>query len=631
MVLTLLAVLVAALLGLAIAAAGLPRRVVTLGTAGIAVAVVLLVLAWLVAGSQPATMSLPIGPPGGAMHLALDPLGAAFLLLLFLPAIACAASAAAAPETAPVGPAAALAAMALIVLADDAFALMLGIAGLGIAGRLLPSLRGETDAPWDVAQFHLGGALVAVVCLVAALALAAPPGVPGLGCDFAAMRANPPGGWRAGVTLLLTLSGAMVLSGFFPPHGRITRPGGASALFAAIATNVGTFLLFRVLLDLCGAAQPVWWGVPLVLLGGAGAVFGPLRASVATRLEPLLAIGSLHQTGLAVLAVGLALFARAADLPQVAALALDAAWLLLVTHTLCRTLLLFCADVAERGAGTAALDRMGGLLHGMPLTGRCTLVGLFGVAMLPPGLGFAGLWLLFQALLAVVRIGGVGLEVLIAFAVLAAALSAGLAAMAVVRVAGVALLGRPRTPRAAVAEDAPGPLRLPLIGLTALIGLFSVFPGLVLLPAAHGFGRLANGSGLGMVLVLRPGVEAPGYAPAAISVVLVLAWYAMLWLSRHRGPDHRRKSAWSGGFAPPPPWLPFGEPTTQIGAASFATPMHRLTASWVRWPAPPGVIARLCRELRRGAETVGQPGLTWPIAAMLAALVLVVAVWLVAP
>ena len=53
--------------------------------------------------------------------------------------------------------------------------------------------------------------------------------------------------------------------------------------------------------------------------------------------------------------LGVALLARGADLPQVASLALDASWLLLVTHTLCRTLLLLCAAAAHMVRARAGL------------------------------------------------------------------------------------------------------------------------------------------------------------------------------------------------------------------------------------------------------------------------------------
>ena len=83
-VLTLLAILVAALVVLAVLAGILPRIAVTAGVAGICVLVAVLAAAVLASGAGASTLAVPIGPPGASMHLALDPLAASFLLLLFL-------------------------------------------------------------------------------------------------------------------------------------------------------------------------------------------------------------------------------------------------------------------------------------------------------------------------------------------------------------------------------------------------------------------------------------------------------------------------------------------------------------------------------------------------------------------
>ena len=226
----------------------------------------------------------------------------------------------------------------------------------------------------------------------------------------------------------------------------------------------------------CGGASPL-------LLAGVGiAAIGSLRAALADTLHKVLSVGSLHQFGMATMALGVALFARAVDLPSVASRALAAAWLALVCHMLCRTLLLMCADAVESGAGTRRLDLMGGLLHRMPITAGCCLVGLFTVAVLPPGLGFAAFWLLFQSLIAAARIGDFGVQLLVLVVAALTALSVGLMALATVRLFGVVFIGRPRTPRTAVAEEAPRPVRLVLIGLAASLGLLGLLPALVLLP-----------------------------------------------------------------------------------------------------------------------------------------------------
>ena len=530
MVLILLAILIAVLAILVAVSRLVPRIVVAAVSVGISAVVVVLAVVALAAGTDIGTLELPVGPAGAAMHLSLDPLAASFLLALFL-VIPCA-------NSAPLP----LAALALTVLADDGLSLAVGLLMLGG----VTSLRPATSA---------------VVCLTVALALAGSP------ADFATIRAAPPEGWHAAVVLLLVLVGAGIVS--------------------RLSTTIAIYLVLRVLFDLCGVGQPLWWGVTLLLAGAGIATIGSLRAALADTLHKVLSVGSLHQFGMATMALGVALFARAVDLPSVASRALAAAWLAVVCHMLCRTLLLMCADAVESGAGTRRLDLMGGLLHRMPVTSGCCLVGLFTVAVLPPGLGFAAFWLLFQSLIAAARISDFGIQLLVLVVAALTALSVGLMALATVRLFGVVFIGRPRTPRAAVAEEAPRPVRVVLIGVAALLGLFGLLPALVLLPTI-GWTHVASGQWL----ALSTGAEATGYSPIAVAVLLALVAFAVLHVLRRPG-ERRREPAWSGGFAAPPPWLPFGDPATQSGPASFVEPLRGVLArlpstaatrdSLVRW------------------------------------------------
>ena len=614
--LTLLAILIAVLVALAIVAAVVPRAILTWASASIAGLIAVLALATTAGFETTEPLTLPLGPAGAAMHLALDPLGSAFLLLVFIAAKPCALFVE--PDAPLPALPASLAGLALTLLAADAFTLLLGLLLLALATRESPRT-----------------ATFSIVCLVAAFALATPTTATWLNCDFAAIRAAPPEGWRAAAVLLLVLLAA----------GSQAAQTPRTPLSAVASTTIGVYLLMRVLLDLCGPTQPLWWGIPLLIVGAIAALAGTLRAALATTLHAVLATGTLHQLGLATIGIGIALLARAVDLPDVALLALDATWLLLTAHVLCRTLLVLGADAVATGAGTRRLDRLGGIIHGMPITSLCILAGLFGIAIVPPGLGFAGFWLLFQSLLAAARIGGFSLQLIIAIVAALTALSAGLSVLAAVRMFGVAFLGRPRTPRTAVAEEAPRLLRIALIGLAALTGLLAVLPAIALLPAAPALTRLANGGTdtLAFALTLRPGAEAPGYPPIAIAALLTIVAYAVYWLLyRSRSPASRREAAWSGGFAPPPAWMPFGDPATQSGPASFVEPLRRFHTVMVGGGRPPtpdassntqsaGWTARATNQLLRIIRRITRVSAHSSIAATLIVIVLAVTAWLVAP
>jgi formate hydrogenlyase subunit 3/multisubunit Na+/H+ antiporter MnhD subunit len=512
-VLTLLAILIAARVVLVAVASRLPRDAEPVVDAGLCLAAAAVAAATLAVGGRAATTTLPFGPEVGGMRFVLDPLAASFLLVSFVVM----------PWTD--GGPRQMAALAVMVLAGDGFTLVIGLLLSGGTALLRP-------------------AAVAAVCFVVAFALIGPVG------DFAVIRAAPPEGWRAAMLLVLVLGGATALS--------------------CVSPAAAIYLLLRVLLDLCGPTPPLWWGVPLLLAGAAIAMVAAWRAATAATLHAAVSLGSLHQVGLAIVALGVVAFARAVDLPSVAAHALAGAWLALVCHLLCRALLLLCANALESGAGTRRLKLLGGLIHGMPFTAGCCLVGLAGIAALPPGLGFAALWLVIQSLIATARFGDFGLQVLVICVVSVTGLSGGLAALAAVRLAGVGLLGRPRAPRSAAAEEVLPPRRLALIGLAGLIGLLGLLPAFALLPTARW-----NSAALSISwLSLRADADAPGYSPIAVAVLLGAAGLAIL-RGLPRPAEPRREPAWSGGFATAPPWLPFGDTATQYGPASFSEPLRR--------------------------------------------------------
>jgi hydrogenase-4 component B len=335
--------------------------------------------------------------------------------------------------------------------------------------------------------------------------------------------------------------------------------------------------------NLC--AEPLWWGVPLLLAGAGIAIGASLRGALADVLDVAVSQVSLHQVGLAVIALGAALCARGVDLPSVGSHALDAAWLAIACHALCRALLLRCAEAVGSGAGTQRLDCLGGVIHRMPMTTGACLAGLFTIAVLPPGLGFAAFWLVFQSLVSAARIGSLGLGLLVAAVALVTGVSAGLAALAAMRVATIVFLGRPRTPRAAAADEVARPVQLILVGLAALLALLGMFPVLALLPT-FGWGGGATATSL---FGLRTGPQTPGYAATFIAVFVASVWIALSKVIR-RPRLGRREPDWSGGFSPPPAWMPFGDPTTQCGPTSFVAPIQDLIA---RLPSTDVVRQRL--------------------------------------
>ncbi|MDB5370869.1 MAG: NADH-ubiquinone/plastoquinone family protein, partial [Roseomonas sp.] len=455
--------------------------------------VVLAVAALLQGGATP--VLLPFGPPWAPLSLGLDGLSAWFLLLLGLGGVAAGlagwAAADAAPRRLMLWPLL-LGGLALTLLAADAFALLLGFALAAFTAHALllaegawgerPAIQSVGPAeslgerPIDPRGERRGGAwgdLLATLLAVAGLAMAVGL-LAGLSGDlsFAGLRATPPGGATALAVLLLVLPGIGARAAL--PLLAPLPPGPAMLLVAGAMPPVALYVLARLLLDFGGPAQPLWWGAPLLVVGAAAALAGALRALRQEELGRLLAGVALHHLGLAVVALGLVAALRAADLGALAAVAGGAALLHLLAQALFMPLLWLAAAEVSQGAGFRHLDRLGGLVHAMPMVAWAALLGAAAAAMLPPLPGFAGGWLLLQSLFAAWRVGVPGFQILVVLVVAVLGLSIATLASALLRFWGLAFLGRPRTPRTLGAREAaslPRGLLLALAALTLLLGL----------------------------------------------------------------------------------------------------------------------------------------------------------------
>ena len=101
---------------------------------------------------------------------------------------------------------------------------------------------------------------------------------------------------------VLTLIGFGSKAGLLPLHAWLPRahpeaPSPVSALMSAAMVNLGIYGVIRVDLQLLAPA-PRWWGLTLLTIGAASAVFGVLQASVTTDLKRLLAYSTTENMGL---------------------------------------------------------------------------------------------------------------------------------------------------------------------------------------------------------------------------------------------------------------------------------------------------------------------------------------------
>src|SRR5579883_2310477 len=126
----------------------------------------------------------------------------------------------------------------------------------------------------------------------------------------------------------------------------------------------------------------------------------------------------------------------------------------------------------------SAMEHLGGLIHRMPLTALCFLVGCVAISALPPFNGFISEWLTFQAILLSPNLPSWCLKLLVPTVGALLALSAALAAACFVKAFGITFLGRPRTGATEAAQETDSWSLTTMSVAAALCLIIGVFPGL---------------------------------------------------------------------------------------------------------------------------------------------------------
>jgi hydrogenase-4 component B len=280
---------------LAIGALGLARprdlRFIsrTLFPVGAAVALALAIVAGYAIDVPPASMVLPLGLPDLPFHLRLDALSAVFLLLLGSATVAISlfsagyfrTSEGTAPGVICFQYHAFLAAMALVLIADDAYVFMVAWETMALASFFLVTT--EHRLP----EIRRAGFLYLLIAHVGALAILLCFGVLQGGSGdytFGSMRSlTLTGAWPT-AAFLLALAGFGAKAGLLPlhiwlPEAHPAAPSPVSALMSGVMLKTAIYGLLRVAFDLL-QAQLWWWGVVALALGLTTAVFGVVFAAV---------------------------------------------------------------------------------------------------------------------------------------------------------------------------------------------------------------------------------------------------------------------------------------------------------------------------------------------------------------
>jgi hydrogenase-4 component B len=490
------------------------------------------------------------------------------------------------------------ASIVLILIAGDALLFLLAWELMSIFCYLLIVQGGEREndqAPAGYLLLSLGEAGT-IAAALAFLFLA----INAHSLDFATIKTagsalSGPTRW---IVFLFSFFGFGVKAGLVPVNLWLPRAYSAASrgfvpVLAGATLNLGLYGIFRVNADLM-PAQQIGPGLVALIVGTISALFGILYANTNSDLKVMLAHSSIENAGLVVAGFGAGMVFIAAHHPALASIAFVAGMYHLINHSLYKTLLFIGAGTVEASTGTRDMDRLGGLIKWMPLTGAAFLAGTWSIAALPPFNGFTSEWLILQAMLRSSELSSTGAKLVFALCGAGLALTAALAVTCFVKVFAMSFLGMRRLDKEQHVSEATSGALGPMAILAALCLAFGVLPTYVIpaldtalspivghsaadelvppffvtnpahstLPSAfaqefHDLGAQTGQSilpGRGLVVMHRGGKDNPvvfamstSYMLVALIVLLLLTYVIVrLWLTRSR--TLARRERWDGGL-----------------------------------------------------------------------------------
>jgi len=271
---------------------------------------------------------------------------------------------------------------------------------------------------------------------------------------------------------LLAAIGFGTKAGFVPfhiwlPEAHPAAPSYISAVMSGVMIKTGIYGLIRSI-GWFGAPIPHWWGIAVLVIGIVSGVLGVLFAIAQHDLKRLLAYHSVENIGIITIGIGVGLVGLSYDNAGLIFLGFSGAVLHVLNHAVFKGLLFLGAGSVLHSTEEREIDKMGGLLKRMPLTGVAFLIGAMAISGLPPLNGFVSELIIFisgvHSLLSKdVTIGLCGAAV-----VGGLALIGGLAAACFAKAFGIIFVGEPRSDKCSKAEESSPLMTIPMLVLAML-------------------------------------------------------------------------------------------------------------------------------------------------------------------
>lgn len=456
-----------------------------------------------------------------------------------------------------------LSSMALVILSADAVTFLVFWEMMSLSSCLLVATEHRNHSVQKAALIYLGSTRIATGFLSA-------------GFFWMHSIANSwrfedwhfsPASVETNVIAALILIGFAIKAGVWPfhiwlPYAHPAAPATVSSLMSGVMIKIAIYGIIRTLI-MGDLSSPVI-GYIAVAAGTISAFWGILFALIQTDLKKTLAYSSVEHIGLILLAIGIAIIAKANGLLSIAAIALSAALFHAISHGVFKGLLFLSAGTVYSVTHTLQIGNLGGLIKRMPLTAVCFLLGCLAVCSLPPMNGFVGKWMIYQALITttwssnspMLAAGALGIVCILS-------LVGGLALACFANTYSVSFLGGARSSSASSATESDPATSCAQICLSAVCVILGCFPA----PVVNYFNSICD-TAL-HTHTAHSGITVLSQLSTVSILIALITLFAFVYLLILKPSNVRQAVIWECGFGDV-------SPRAQVTADSFIQPIARI-------------------------------------------------------
>jgi len=274
-------------------------------------------------------------------------------------------------------------------------------------------------------------------------------------------------------------AGAMPFHSWIPDCAQSAPVPVVAFLPASVDKLLGIYLLARISLDLFVMNEAL--NIFLMAIGAFTIIAAVMMALVQHNMKRLLGYHAVSQVGYMVLGIGTG-----------TPIGIAGGIFHMLNNSIYKQALFLTSGNVESKAGTANLDKLGGLSKSMPITYIVALIASLSISGVPPFNGFVSKWMIYQGLIGQLQVQSFRLQAVTILCLLAAMFGSGLTLASFMKLMHATFLGqRSKEAKVQKAEEVSWTMWAPAAALAAICIIFGVFANQIplkyfILPAVNG-------------------------------------------------------------------------------------------------------------------------------------------------